>query len=74
MVGIRRRRFGSDDGVAVMGGASRPMRQYGILQYLSHNMVQYYNIWYGNIAILYCTQLTINLQYCAEDFFLLGNP
>jgi hypothetical protein len=44
MVGIRRRRFGSDDGVAVMGGASRRMRQYGILQHFSHNMVQYYNM------------------------------
>jgi hypothetical protein len=36
----------------------------------------WYNItiWYGNIAILYCTQLSIKLQYCrlAEDFFLLG--
>jgi hypothetical protein len=30
MVGIRRQRFGSDDGVAVMGGASRRMRHYGI--------------------------------------------
>ena len=33
MVGICWRRFGSDDGVAVMGGASRRMRQYGILQH-----------------------------------------
>jgi len=32
MVGIRWRRFGSDDGVAMMGGASRRMRQYGISQ------------------------------------------
>ena len=57
-VGIRRRRFGSNDGVAVMGGASRRMRQYGILQYFSHI---WYNItiWYGNIAILYGTQLTL---------------
>jgi hypothetical protein len=30
IVGIRRRRFGSDDGVVVVGGASRRMRQYGI--------------------------------------------
>jgi hypothetical protein len=30
MVGIRRRRFGSNDSVAVMGGSSRQMRQYGI--------------------------------------------
>jgi hypothetical protein len=97
MVGIRRRRFGSDDGVAVMVGASRRMRQYGtsqygtvlqygivILQYcMVHNLLsikntltilsacggflssQYgtvqYNItiWYGNIAILYGTQLTL---------------
>ncbi len=28
-------RFGSDDGVAVMGGASRRMRQYAISQFLS---------------------------------------
>ena len=41
MVGMR---FGSDDGVAVMGGASRRMRQYVISQYLSHIMVQYYNM------------------------------
>jgi hypothetical protein len=57
MVGIRWRRFGSDDGVAVMGGTSQRMRQYGISQYLSHNMVQYYNImvWqYCNI-VLYTT-------------------
>jgi hypothetical protein len=42
--------------VAVMGGASRRMRQYGISEYLSHNMVQYYNmVWqYCNI-VLYTT-------------------
>jgi hypothetical protein len=58
MVGISRWRFGSDDGVAVMVGASRRMRQYGTSQYCSHNMVQYCNIVpYGNIAILYGTHL-----------------
>jgi hypothetical protein len=62
-VGISRWRFGSDDGVAVMVGASRRMRQYGTSQYCSHNMVQYCNIVpYGNIAILYGTQLTLSID------------
>ena len=58
MVGIRRRRFGSDDGVAVMGGASRRMWQYGISD--TYHIIWYnITIWYGNIAILYGKQLTI---------------
>ncbi len=51
MVGIRWRRFGSNDGVAVMGGASRRMRQYGILQYF---------LQYGMVILQYCmAQLTL---------------
>ena len=72
MVGIRRRRFGSDDGVAVMGGASL---RCGNMVYRNTYHIIWYNItiWYGNIAILYCTQLAINYCRLAEDFFLLGN-
>jgi hypothetical protein len=47
MVGIRRRRFGSDDGVAVMVGASRQMRQYGTSQY--GTVLQY-----GIVILQYC--------------------
>jgi len=55
MVGIRWRRFGSNDGVAMMGGASRRMRQYGISQYFSHNTLTYHTILCSILlTILYC--------------------
>ena len=66
MVGIHRRRFGSDDGVAVMGGASRRMRQgvdYAIPLKSYNPLFRMVVIYFRMVFLLYGISLSVNLRF-----------